>query len=236
MNTKNFSRQVSTGTIAGLSSIVYAISHGALLFYENESNFLSMGMTVALTTALIFALGGCFFKEKTFVMGTDTGVVAVMASSLMTVDILSMPGEIAQATILAIFFSFAMVATLVFYLVARFNLSSYVRYIPFSVMAGLLAATGWLICSAALTIISELTLSIVGLNDFIHNPIRPELLKGCLFAILILGLSKKISSAILMPLVIILSTLAVHLFLNSPFCFERTEFMDPFLAIRICQH
>jgi hypothetical protein len=78
---------------------VYAISHGALLFSGDESDFLSLGMTVALTTAVIFALGSCFFKEKTFVMGTESGVVAVMASSLITVDILSMPGEIAQATI-----------------------------------------------------------------------------------------------------------------------------------------
>ena len=78
---------------------MYAISHGALLFSGDESDFLSLGMTVALTTAVIFALGSCFFKEKTFVMGTESGVVAVMASSLITVDILSMPGEIAQATI-----------------------------------------------------------------------------------------------------------------------------------------
>jgi hypothetical protein len=121
MNIKNFSRQLSTGTIAGLSCIVYAISHGALLFSGDESDFLSLGMTVALTTAVVFALGSCFFKEKTFVMGTESGVVAVMASSLITVEILSMPGEIAQATILAIFFSLAVVASLIFYLVARFN-------------------------------------------------------------------------------------------------------------------
>jgi sulfate permease, SulP family len=141
-NIKNFSRQLSTGTVAGLSCIVYAISHGALLFSRDENSFLSMGVTAALITAVVVALGSCFFKEKTFVMGTDTSVVAVMASSLLTVDILSMPGEIAQSTILAIFFSLAVVAALVFYLVEKFNLTNYVRYIPFSVMAGYLAATG----------------------------------------------------------------------------------------------
>ena len=220
-NIKNFSRQLSTGTVAGLSCIVYAISHGALLFSRDENSFLSMGVTAALITAVVVALGSCFFKEKTFVMGTDTSVVAVMASSLLTVDILSMPGEIAQSTILAIFFSLAVVAALVFYLVEKFNLTNYVRYIPFSVMAGYLAATGWLICSAALKIISGLSLSMVGLESFMHNAVRPELYIGCLVAVLILGLSKKISSAILMPLVIILSTFAVQLFLNSAFCSDH---------------
>lgn len=224
MNIKNISRQLSTGAVAGLSCIVYAISHGALLFSGDESDFLALGMTVALTTAVIFALGSCFFKEKTFVMGTESGVVAVMASSLITVDILSMPGEIAQATILAIFFSLAVVASLIFYLVARFNLSNYVRYIPFSVMAGLLAATGWLICAAALKIISGLSLSMVGLESFVKDPMHPELFAGFVVAFIILGLAKKVSTAILMPLVIILSALAVHLFLNSPLCANREAF------------
>jgi hypothetical protein len=69
MNIKNFIRQLSTGTVAGLSCIVYAISHGALLFSGDESDFLSLGMTVALTTAVIFALGSCFFKEKDLCYG-----------------------------------------------------------------------------------------------------------------------------------------------------------------------
>jgi SulP family sulfate permease len=218
MSIKNLSSQLSTGIIVGLSSIVYAISHGALLFSGEASNFIAIGLTSALITAVVCALGSCFFNEKTFVMGTDSSTVSVMVGSLLVVDTLVMPSEVSQATILAIIFLLSLVSGSIFYLVARLELANFVRFVPFSVMAGLLASTGWLMCSGALMIISEVSLSVAGFHNFIGSPFRPEMLIGCLVAITLLGLSKKISSAILIPIVIIAFALPIHYFLNSSYC------------------
>ena len=217
MNIKNLSSQLSTGIIVGLSSIVYAISHAALLF-SGEVNFIAIGLTSALITAAVCALGNCFFNEKTFVMGTDSTTVSVMVGSLLVVDTLVMSPEVSQATILAIILVLSLVSGLIFYLVARLELANFVRFVPFSVMAGLLASTGWLMCSGALMIIAEVSLSVAGFNNFIGNPFRPEILIGCLVAITLLGLSKKISSAILIPITIIAFAFPIHFFLNSSYC------------------
>ena len=64
MNFKNATHQVSTGLIVGLSSIVYAISHGALLFSAGAPNLIAIGMTAALITAFVCAIGSYFFDEK----------------------------------------------------------------------------------------------------------------------------------------------------------------------------
>ena len=227
MNVKTITSQLSTGVIVGLSAMVYAISHGALLFSGSLSNFVSIGMTASLITAVICAIGSCFFKEKTFIMGTDTSTVSVMVGSLLVAESLSMSQDMAQANLLLILFALSFVSSLLFYLFARLNLANYVRFVPFSVMAGFLASTGWLMCSGALMIISGISLSVSGVQDFLLNPLRPELLAGCIVAAALLGLKKKVSTAILIPLIIVVSTLAVHFFLSSSFCIGLEGICSP---------
>ena len=227
MNLKTITSQISTGIIVGLSAMVYAISHGALLFSGSLSIFVSIGMTASLITAVICAIGSCFFKEKTFIMGTDTSTVSVMVGSLLVAESLSISRDMAQANLLLILFILSAVSSLLFYLFARLNLANYVRFVPFSVMAGFLASTGWLMCSGALMIISGISLSVSGVQDFLLNPLRPELLAGCIVAAALLGLKKKVSTAILIPLIIVVSTLAVHFFLSSSFCIGLEGICSP---------
>ncbi|MEI7679693.1 MAG: SulP family inorganic anion transporter [Betaproteobacteria bacterium] len=227
MNVKTITGQLSTGIIVGLSAMVYAISHGALLFSGSLSSFVSIGMTASLITAVICAIGSCFFKEKTFIMGTDTSTVSVMVGSLLVAESLSMSQDMAQANLLLILFALSFVSSLLFYLFARLNLANYVRFVPFSVMAGFLASTGWLMCSGALMIISGISLSVSGVQDFLLNPLRPELLAGCIVAAALLGSKKKVSTAILIPLIIVVSTLAVHFLLNSSYCIGLEGICSP---------
>ena len=227
MNIKNISSQISTGIIVGLSAMVYAISHGALLFSGSASIFVSIGMTASLITAVICAIGSCFFKEKTFNMGTDTSTVSVMVGALLVTESLPTSQGMAQATLLLLLLTVSLISSLIFYLFARLNLANHVRFVPFSVMAGFLASTGWLMCSGALMIISGISLSVSGVQNFLTNPSRPELLAGCVVAATLLVLKKKLSTAILIPLIIVLFTLATSFFLNSSHCIGQEGICSP---------
>lgn len=223
MNFKSATHQVSTGLIVGLSSIVYAISHGALLFSAGASHLIAMGMSAALMTAATCAIGSCFFREKTFVMGTDSSTVSVMAGMVLTLSALTVTPQTSQATILAAIFLLSVISSGIFYLVARLHLANFVRFVPFSVMAGLLASTGWLMCSGALMIIAGVSLSMQGVTQWIARPNRPELLVGIAIALLLQSLSKKVSAAVLIPLVIIFSSFAIHFLIASPYCQSLNE-------------
>jgi SulP family sulfate permease len=109
----------------------------------------------------------------------------------------------------------SIVCALAFYGLARFRLAGLVRYIPFSVMAGFLASTGWLMCSGALNIISGTPLSMVGLHRLLANPARPELLAGLAVVAVLFALSPKLSGAVLIPLVMLAATALVNVFLAS---------------------
>lgn len=153
-------------------------------------------------------------------MGTDSSTASVMAGMVLILGSSTTSLEASQATILAAIFSLSIIASLIFYLVARLHLANFVRFVPFSVMAGLLASTGWLMCSGALMIITGVSLSIKGIDEILANPYRPELLVAILVLGLLQSLSKKISSAVLIPVVIIFFSLVVHAFMASAYCVD----------------
>src|SRR5690606_20301634 len=97
-----------------------------------------------------------------------------------------------------------------FYGVGRARLSQLVRYIPFAVMAGFLASTGWLMASGALNIIAETPLTAVGIDRLLSDPWRPELAFGVAVAALLSFLTGRVSGAILIPAVMASATLVVN--------------------------
>ncbi len=202
----------------GLSAIVYSIAHGSLLFSGAPHEYMSMGINAALVTGFICIIGSFFLKEKSFGITTDTATVSIMASSTLVFDYLTIPYQVAQTTILATFLLLAITSALVFYIVERLNLTNYIRFIPFPVMAGLLTSTGWIIFSSGLSLTNGLTLSVSSLEILIKDPIRPELFIALLIGFSLTIISKKYSTTILMFLALVVSTLAINFFLRSDQC------------------
>ncbi len=211
-------RQLSAGLIVGLSSVIYAISYGALLFAGPLAPFLGFGITIALLTAIVGALFSWVAEESTFVIGPDSNTTSVMASILAGLGTLGFAGPLALNLAATTIMVTSLVAAGAFYAIGRARLSALARYIPFSVMAGFLCSTGWLMCSGALNIISGTPLSLVGLQTFLANPVHPEIAFGALVAVVLFALSPRISNAILIPLMMLITTAAVNLFLRSGVC------------------
>src|SRR5262249_13793863 len=106
----------------------------------------------------------------------------------------------------------------IFYFAGRANAAQLARYVPFSVMAGFLSATGWLMLSGALNIIAGTPLSIEGVLRFLNDPLRPELAVGVRIASLLLGLAPRVSNAVLLPSVLVGSILVLNVTLRSAVC------------------
>jgi SulP family sulfate permease len=215
-------RQGSAGVITGLSAIIYSLSYGALLFAGPLSSFVPYAITVTLITAVIGAVVGAVSEGRSFIAGPDSNTITVLASILAALGAMQPAGG--PASPLALQLALAAVAltgaflALTFFFVARANLAQLVRYIPFAVMAGFLAATGWLIASGALNIIAGLPLSFAGMESFAADPWRPELVFGIAVALILFVLAPRISSAVLIPVVMAAATLIVNVALRSDLC------------------
>ncbi len=218
VNFATVARQVSAGGIVGLSAVIYAVSYGALLFSGSLTTYVGYGIAAALVTAGIGALFGLWSEERTFICGPDSNTISVLAAMLSVLTSLALPEQRTFGLALATLFLTSMVCALAFYATARFKLAGLVRYIPFSVMAGFLASTGWLMCSGALNIVTGTPLSIPGLEALLSNPQRPELLFALGIVVALYGLASRVSGSILIPLVILVATVIVNLFLFSGVC------------------
>lgn len=218
MSTSGFARQVWAGVIVGLSAVIYSISYGALLFSGPLAGFVANGIAVALVTAVIGALFGFLSGERTFISGPHSNTISITASA-MAVMVATNPAALQSPDLaLEMVFCTAMVCAVVFFVTARLRLADLVRYLPFSVMAGFLASTGWLVSGGALTIISDTPLSFEGLERFVANPVRPDLFVGLAVVAALYLLAARVSSAVLIPLVLVVASLLVNLFIESGVC------------------
>ena len=213
-------REASAGVIVGLSSVIYSLSYGALLFSGSLAPQVGYGITIALITAVVGALSGWFSDEKSFIAGPDSNTFSVQASMLAGLSAGASAGPLHLDFTVGTVLLTSIMAALSFYLVARARLSSLVRYIPFSVMAGFLASTGWLMSSGALNIISGTPLTYAGFTAFFANPARPELAFGVVITCVLFGLARRVPAAILIPLVMVFAALAANLLLASGLCPE----------------
>ncbi|MCA0199731.1 MAG: cyclic nucleotide-binding domain-containing protein [Proteobacteria bacterium] len=215
-------RQGSAGVITGLSAIIYSLSYGALLFAGPLSSLVAYAITITLITAVIGAVVGVLSEGRSFIVGPDSNTITVLASILAVLGSMQLPGG--PSGPLALQLALAAVAltgvflALTFFFVARANLAQLVRYIPFAVMAGFLAATGWLIASGALNIIAGIPLSFAGLSRFLANPWRPELAFGIAIALILFVLAPRVASSVLIPAVMVGATAIVNFALQSDFC------------------
>lgn len=226
MSTGVILRQTSAGLISGLSAVIYALSYGALLFAGPLSGLVGYAITVTLITAVIGAIMGALSDGKSFIAGPDSNTVTVLASIVAGLGAMNLAdpktAHLALELALTTTMLTCILCGLTFFFIARANLAQLVRYIPFAVMAGFLAATGWLISSGALNIIAGLPLSIAGLNAFIADPLRPELAAGLVIAGILFVLAPRVSGAVLIPAVMMVATIAVNLLLQSGACVAET--------------
>ena len=229
MQLGNIARQASAGLIVGLSSVIYSLSYGALLFSGPLTAYVGYGITIALITAVIGALFGWFSEEKTFISGPDANAISVMASLLAVLGSMNLPGpQTLQLAVGTIILTSALSA-LAFYAVVKARLSGLLRYIPFAVMAGLLASTGWLMTSGALNIIAGTPLSREGFAKLMSDPAGPQLAVGLMVATALFGLARWISAAVLIPLVMLIAAVAVNLALASDYCAAQACTRDAWL-------
>lgn len=211
-------RQSAAGITIGLSAVIYAISYGAMLFSGPLAPYVGIGIAAAIVTAVVGALFGLLSEERRFISGPDSSTTSVLAGLLATISAMQFAELRTVNLALATLFVTSVVCAVSFYALGRFRLAGLVRFIPFSVTAGFLASNGWLICSSALDIISGTPLSRSGLTALLEHPYRPELGLALAVLLALYGLARRVSAALLIPLVMLSASLLVNVALAYGIC------------------
>ena len=196
---KGLARQLSSGLILGLGAVIYAISYAALMFSGALSPYVAYGLTVTLITAAAGGLYGLFAEESTFVSGPDSNTSSVLAGMMAALAATPLPGTPPLHAALAVLMAASVSTALTFLLIERFGVARLVRFVPFQVMAGFLASTGWLMSSGALNIIAGTPLSLDTVAALADQPWRPELAARIVLMLLLNVLNQRFGAAVAIP-------------------------------------
>jgi SulP family sulfate permease len=230
---ERLAQQLSSGLILGLIQVIFAVSYAALMFSGRLSSYMAYAMTVTLITAAAGGLYGLFSQEPTFVSGPESGTSSVLAGVMVALAAMPVSATPPLHAALAVLLVASISTALTYLLIVRFGATRLVRFIPFQVMAGFLASTGWLMASGALNIIAGTPLSVDGLSALMEHPWRPELAVGLLLVGALAVLIRRFGAALAIPLFVLATTLVVNLVVRqlcpaSPSCSPERWFFPPF--------
>lgn len=154
-----FGRDVLRDSIAGVVAAVVLVanivSFGALMFPGS----LSGGMPTAIWAMLIgSAIGGVWIALRTSIppiatgIDSPTGTVLVLLSAAAGGRILAAGGspELAIQHVMLIFTAATVLSGMLLYALGRCRWGSYFRFVPYPVIGGFLAATGWFLIAGGL--------------------------------------------------------------------------------------
>ncbi|WKZ46346.1 MAG: SulP family inorganic anion transporter [Anaerolineales bacterium] len=201
---------LTAGLIAAIVTISMEISLAALIFSGDLSQFLpggiglmlfgafAVGIVIALTTSLPGMIG--------VPQDTPAAIVGLIGASIAIAMKGAEPNAV-YATVLAAISVTSILTGIFFLLLGRFKASGFVRYIPYPVVGGFLAGTGWLLSLGAFGVMVNGGLSITHL--FSANNLV-SWAPGAVFAVALLLILKRSNHFLITPGALIVATLLFY--------------------------
>ena len=194
------------GLVNGIIFVVSAMALGALIFTGELSIYLPQGIGILLFGSLIFALFSAVTASHPIIISAPQDIpIAILA--LMTTTIVATSGSdwSSQENYEFIFVKIGLTSVLVglfFYILGKFKLGKLVRFIPFPVVGGFLAGTGWLIVQFSFSMMTDVDPTINNLSTFFTSEMLIRWVPGAVFAVALLIIYRYISHYLLMPTVL----------------------------------
>ena len=199
---------IISGLINGIILIVIAMALSALIFTGSLSEYLSQGIGILLFGFLIYAIFSIFTASYPINISTPQDIpVAIIALIATTVMAKSGKDWSPESTFQFIFVTIALTSVMVgvfFFILGSFKLGKLVRFIPYPVVGGFLAGTGWLIIKFAFIMTADMELSLANASSLLSQSTLLQWCPGFIFGALMLIASRFISHYLLIPGIIAL--------------------------------
>jgi SulP family sulfate permease len=156
-------RILTTGLVIGIVSVITATSFAALIFSGPLSDYVSYGIGFILIGDLILGTAVALLSSYSGSIGIDQDATAAILAIVVAGVLGSFPAIASQeqrfATAVALIVITTLSTGLFFLLLGCFKLGALIRFLPYPVMGGFLAGTGWLLITGAIGVMVDVPLS-----------------------------------------------------------------------------
>ena len=217
---RTLGRDAAAGAVASVVLVANIVSFGGLMFPGE----LSAGGPLAIWAMLVGScIAGAWIALTTtlppLATGIDspTGAVLVLLSAATGQQVLASGGtpQAAIQTVMLVFSAATILTGALLYSLGASRLGHYLRFVPYFVVAGFLAATGWLLIAGGLRMTTGRSLSIEGMAAAWDWTEGIRLASAVAIVALLVSLRRWVKSALALPAALLALCVAGGVALNS---------------------
>jgi SulP family sulfate permease len=208
---------ITAGLVIGVLEVVLATSFAALVFRGDAAAHLPIAIGLSLFGGATVLIIVAFRTSLPGVVGSAQDVTAVILGLVTGAITAQTPGALHHTflTLVAVIIVSTLLTGVFLLVLGRFNLGNIVRFVPYPVVGGFLAGTGWLLFKGGVGILVGRSLSLQTLHRFARPDPLLKWVPGVLFAIVLLLLLRRFRHFLIIPSAVVLGVAAFYVVLFS---------------------
>jgi sulfate permease, SulP family len=209
---------LTAGLVAGVITIVVEISLAALIFSGNLAAYLPQGIGFILfgsfIIGLVVALTSSYPGSVAVPQDSPAAILAIVAAAVAAQMPASAPAESTFFTVTAALVVTSLLTGTFFVALGAFKLGGLIRYVPYPVVGGFLAGTGWLLVQGGIGVMADVSLSLAQLPALVQPAAMARWAPGLLFAVVLLAMLRRFSHLLIVPAMLFASIGLFYVFLG----------------------
>jgi sulfate permease, SulP family len=206
---------LTAGVIIGILEVVLATSFSALVFTGDAAVHLPSVIGLNLFAAIAVLSFVAVRSSLPGVVGSVQDTTAAILALISAAIIADSPGAYHETflTILAVTMVATFVTGVFLLILGRLRLGNLVRFIPYPVIGGFLAGTGWLLFKGGMGLLADRALTLQALHRFARPDPLLKWVPGVAFAVILYLLVRRFRHFLIIPGAVVIGVAAFHLVL-----------------------
>jgi sulfate permease, SulP family len=209
------SRDVFAGLVTSIMSVAYGVSFAALIFAPPLTPWIAYGIAATFITTTISAAIVAVRSFLPFAIAGPDGATAAVTASLVAALIerlidAGMPDDLLAPVMIVLAIVTALTGILLCVL-GLVRAGAAIRFVPYPVIGGFLGATGWLMVSGAVRVITDHRLGFATLQTLIEPHTLAKLAAGGAVAFALYLALRRTRSPFALPGILLAGIAAAHL-------------------------
>jgi len=216
--TRHLLPSLTAGAIIAIVDTIFEISLAALLFAGPLSGHISQGIGLLLFGAMsmnvIVALSSSLPGMIAIPQDTTVAVMALVVAAIAAAMPASASSEAIYWAVVATIVLTSVATGLFFLILGNLRLGRLVRYVPYPVIGGFLAGTGWLIVQGGLSFLTGGLPPIAQAGSLFQADLLGLWLPASIFAVLLLVVLRRVHHPLAMPALLLAAVAVFYVWLD----------------------
>lgn len=149
---------ILAGLVISIDNMISIVAFSSLIYQGALEIYIPLVINILAISVIIISANYLFMSSPPYAIAQLQDEAAILYSAMALVIIKSMPSGSTNETIfITILFLLGVTTCLTglsFYFVGKFKFGNIIRYLPYPVICGFMAATGWLVLSGTFALLT----------------------------------------------------------------------------------